>query len=113
MNVRIVLLPAFLLLFGSQTLLASDCKETPVGKCFSVHGRYAIYVEGDAIWVIGTKRLLSTTDDSLDKMLEKAGWQDYAIYGEFTVCPLSRQQPGHMQGVCIQSYKNTRLAKCH
>ncbi len=69
MNMRIVLLLASLLLFSSQTLLAADCKETPVGKCFSVHGRYATYVGGDAIGMIGTKRLLSTTDDSLDRML--------------------------------------------
>jgi hypothetical protein len=76
-----------------------------------VHGRYAIYVDGDAIWIIGTNRLLSTTNDSLDKMLEEKGWEGYAVYGDFRVRPTSRYQPTHMQGVCIQSYRNTRLAK--
>ena len=111
MKTRSILLFAFLLLSGTPMLLAADCREAEFGKCFNVHGRYAIYADGDAIWLIGTKRLLSTTDDKLDNMLEKAGWEDYTLYGDFTVCPLSRYQPGHRQNVCIQSYRKIKLAK--
>jgi len=81
-------------------------------KCFTVHGRYAIYVERDSIWIVGTKRLLDTTSDNLDQMIrDKGDWEDYVIFGDFTVCPVSRYVPGHMQTVTIQSYKNLRLAK--
>lgn len=63
------------------------------------------------MWMVGTKRMLSTTNDDLDKTLENAGWEDHVIFGDFTVCPTSSYQKGHMQGACIQSYRNIRLAK--
>jgi hypothetical protein len=90
---------------------AAECKETNFGKCFNVHGRYNIYVDGDAIWIIGTKRRLDAVDDNLDMMLDKAGWEDHSIYGDFVVCPESTYQPRHRQAVCIQSYKNIRLGQ--
>ena len=88
---------------------SEECKETQFGSCFSVHVRYNIYVDGDAIWIVGTKRRLETTDSKLDKMLEDAGWQEHSIFGDFIVCPESRYQAGHRQAVCIQSYRNIRL----
>ena len=90
---------------------AAECKEANFGKCFNVRGRYNIYADGDAIWMMGTKRRLETTDKNLDDMLEKAGWQDHSIYGDFVVCPESLYQPHHRQSVCIQSYKNIRLGR--
>ena len=87
------------------------CKDTDYGKCFQFHGRYNIYADGDAIWIVGTKRRPETTDDHLDEMLEKAGWEGHSIFGDFTVCPESIYERGHRQTVCIQSYKNIRLAK--
>jgi hypothetical protein len=93
----------------SVTVSAAECKEMNFGKCFSVHGRYNIYADGDAIWIIGTKRRLEATSDKLDEMLEKAGWETHSIYGDFVVCPESAYQPGHLQAVCIQSYKNILL----
>jgi hypothetical protein len=80
-------------------------------KMFVVHGRYDIYANGDAIWMIGTKRLLDTTDDNLDEMLERAGWEDHSIYGDFMVCPKSSYQLHHKQSVCIQSSRNTKLGR--
>lgn len=75
-----------------------------------MRGRYAIYADGDAIWPVGTNRLLGTTDRDLDTMLEKAGWQDHVLFGDFTVCPESAYVRGLGQSVCIQSYKHLRLA---
>jgi hypothetical protein len=89
---------------------AADCKETTYGKCFSVHGRYNIYADGDAIWIVGTHRRLEAVDDKLDGILEEAGWEEHSIYGDFVVCPESQYQPHHKQSVCIQSYKNIRIA---
>jgi hypothetical protein len=87
------------------------CQQTTFGKCYAMRGRYAIYADGDAIWPVGTKRLLGATDPELDKMLEKAGWEDYVLFGDFTVCPTSPYLRGHMQGVCIESYKHLRLVR--
>ena len=50
-------------------------------------------------------------DNKLDDILEKAGWQEHSIFGYFVVCPESQYQPHHEQNVCIQSYKNIRIAK--
>ena len=88
-----------------------SCRETTFGACFTVHGRYNIYADGDAIWIIGTHRLLDAVDDNLDKMLENAGWEEHSIFGDFVVCPESQYKAGHKQSVCIQSYKDIRLGK--
>jgi hypothetical protein len=44
-------------------------------------------------------------------MLEKAGWQDHSIFGDFVVCPESTFIKGHSQSACIQSYTNIRLTR--
>jgi len=74
-----------------------------------MRGRYNIYADGDALWPVGTKKLLNTADDKLDQMLEKAGWQEHSIFADFVVCPESRYEAGHRQSVCIQSYRNLKL----
>lgn len=104
----------FLVLFcvlAAGIVSAESCGGNAAGKSFAVHGRYAIYVEGDAIWIVGTKRLLSAVSDDLDHMLEAKGWEDYVVYGDFIVCPMTRFQRGHMQAVRILSYKNLRFEK--
>lgn len=111
----------FLILLGFATVMlglnpvasANDrgCKTAEYGKCYEVHGRYAIYVQRDAIWPVGTHRLLSTTDAELDRMLEQSGWEDHVVFGDFSVCPTSAYKRGEMQSVCIQSYRNLRITK--
>ena len=102
------------ILFCTALLNAEDsakCKETRYGKCFNVHGRYNIYADGDAIWIIGTHRRLEAADARLDEMLEQAGWQNHSIFGDFLVCPESQYELHHRQAVCVQSYKNIRLGQ--
>jgi len=113
MAARVFLSSTFLLMLTTGAFGADNCTEAKVGKCFTVHGRYAIYAENNGIWVIGTKRLLSTGgDDQLDDMIVSRGnWLDYAIVGDFTMCPLTRYERGHKQSVCVQSYKNVRVTK--
>jgi hypothetical protein len=105
------LLSILFLLLVPAVAVAADCKETRFGECYQVHARYDIYADGDALWPVGTKRFLDATDGNLDGRLENAGWQDHSIFGDFMICPQSKQIHGHMQSVCIQSYKNLRLAK--
>ena len=107
----LALATVLLFLLPALSAKASDCKESEYGRCFTVHGRYAIYADGDAIWPVGTHRLLSTTDPELDKMLERFGWEDHVLFGNFSVCPDSAYKRGEKQSVCIQTYKNLRLAK--
>ena len=82
--------------------------------CFSVRGRYAIYVERDSLWVVGSKHLLWTTDDSLDKMLESKGWEDWVVFGDFEICTHSTASPLHLDNqsdVIIKSHNNLVFRK--
>jgi hypothetical protein len=110
-RISLVLILSSILMTTKAT--AEECTETKVGGCFSVHGRYAIYVENNGIWVIGTRRLLVTAgDEKLDAMINTKGdWQDYALVGDFAVCPMTEFQRGHKQTVCIKSYSNLKMIK--
>lgn len=113
MTVRPILFLTLLVGLTTGVARANDCSETKLGKCYFLHGRYTINVQNNGIWVIGTKRLLCTAgDEKLDDMIRgKGDWLDYAIVGDFTVCPLTKFEPGHMQSVCAQSYRNIRVTK--
>jgi len=89
-----------------------------VGKCFNVHGRLSVYNGTPSIrlWPLGTKRLLGVIDpkDASNAPGEtilpvdiknKLDWNK-DVFGDFIVCPLTRQQAGRMQTVCIDSGKN-------
>lgn len=72
----------------SLTVLATGMGEaaTPAAECRVVQGRYAIYVNHDRLWIIGSKHLLDVSITQLDKELEARGWEETVAYGEFTIC---------------------------
>jgi hypothetical protein len=62
---------------------------------------------------IGTKRILGVLDgakrDDTDAVLPEdlrgrlgPEWDKYEVYGDFDVCPLAPERPGHMQFVCLK-----------
>ena len=89
-----------------------------VGRCFNVRGRLSVYNGTPSIrlWPIGSKRLLGIIDPNdvsnapgptilpLD-IKSKLDW-DKDVVRDFVVCPLTRQQSGRMQTVCVESAKN-------
>lgn len=83
----------------------------PAGACFSIRGKL-IQTNGTPnirILRIGTNRILGVVDDvgnsesdfvmprRVSKLLKANG----AVYGNFEVCPLTKERPGWMQTVCI------------
>jgi len=85
-------------------------KYKTTGPALKIHGRLSNKNGNPAqiIWIIGTKRLLgirgdTETPDNLNKLL---GSFDTMVYGDFTVCPLTKSKPGFMQIVCVQSADN-------
>jgi hypothetical protein len=100
-------------------ILAQDatCRSSArrVGECFTVHGR--LYFTPDSpeirLWRIGTHRVLGVLapDGSDQHVLSEAllerlwggGDRPGRIYGEFEICPLSPDQPAHMQMACLAS----------
>jgi hypothetical protein len=63
------------------------------------------------LWIVGTHRRLSVVDDDLDKLLMEKGWENWSAFADFSVCPLTQYEKGHMQSVCIRSYTNLRFKR--
>lgn len=112
----------FILFSATSTSVADEidvekgCENNPavVGECFSVHGRIRVYngTPGIRIWIIGTKRLLGVIPSENEIMPQEvlkhlASGTD--IFGDFVVCPFTKQKEGHMQMVCIESASNLVL----
>lgn len=96
--------------FGSQV---DACRTHPelVGACRTVRGRLAPAngIPSIRIWIVGTQRILGLSggeDPVLPANLRAAlGDRPFErqVYGDFRVCPLTRQSPGRMQMVCVAS----------
>jgi hypothetical protein len=84
------------------------CKTDPdiVDACFTVRGRLSLWngTPTARIWHVGTKRILGVSDDypPPKSLSGKVDW-DTEAWGDFDVCPLTKDIPGHMQMVCIES----------
>jgi hypothetical protein len=94
-----------------------DCKGNPglAAACYVVHGRMQ-FTNGTPdlrIWVVGTKHYLGvvaripaddTENPKLPSNVEKKirGFKTI-VYGDFEVCPFSRETPGAMTMVCVES----------
>jgi hypothetical protein len=91
-----------------------SCTQTKFGECFRIHARYEVYT-GDGmevLWPVGTHRLLwaASGTDRLDKLLANH-MDESVIFGDFLVCPLTKDIPGEMRHVCIQQMRNLRRVK--
>jgi hypothetical protein len=95
-------------LFVNQALASESwhCNAQPSEPCFKHHGRLSSQ-NGIAqmIWVVGTKRILRVQDTDLpsvlNQYLELTSPNHSYIYGDFTLCPLAPDKPGHMRPVCV------------
>jgi hypothetical protein len=91
-----------------------------VGSCFQLHGRISSYdgVPSFRIWKIGTDRMLgiSASHRSVSQMpadLENELSSDSAIeaFGDFEVCPFTKERQGELQLVCAASASNVGRAR--
>lgn len=110
-------LAALLLLASAARAQDASCRLSArrVGECFTVHGRLSFSPASPEIrlWRVGTHRVLAilAADGSDQHVLSEAvlerlwgrGDRPGRIFGEFEVCPLSPDQPGHMQTACLAS----------
>lgn len=96
------------------------CKEHPAVKapCFSVHGRLRAYAGGppvNAIWIVGTKRMLGVSDaqalPEFEQMPENVSAllrSGTDVFGDFEFCPFSPDRQGAMRMGCIQAGTHLR-----
>ena len=95
-----------------------SCKANPnlVGKCFVVRGRLRAYNGNPTfrIWPVGTTRLLGVTGEHPGEdpiMPDNLGVTfDHDLYADFEVCPFTRDTPGVMRRVCIESATQKKMA---
>jgi len=84
------------------------CRTDPdiVDACFTVHGRLSAWNGSPTlrIWKVGTNRILGDHEDwpLPEKLAEHLNW-DIEAWGNFEVCPFTKERPGVMQMVCIES----------
>ena len=97
--------------FGEKVAEAEQpCKTDPdvIGACFTLRGKLTAWNGSPTlrIWRVGTKRILGVNDDEpLPADLQSHMNWDVEAWGDFTVCPFTRERPGVMQIVCIESSK--------
>jgi hypothetical protein len=102
---------------------SKSCRHHPhlAGKCFTVHGRLSVYNGAPAmrIWKVGTKRMLGISEQrfavegfrNMPETIQTQVNQDVEVFGDFLVCPFTRQKAGEMQLVCVEEGKNLTVKK--
>jgi hypothetical protein len=90
------------------------CAASPeiVGACFDVRGRLSFWngAPSARIWPNGTSRLLGIHHDELPPALASRMTSfDTEAWGTFQVCPFTPRRAGHMQFVCIESWRDMSL----
>lgn len=96
----------------SVTLLAALLQSAPDAQfpCFKHHGRFSTQ-NGitQRLWLIGTKRSLAVDGDLPkpladleDPWMSMTGGDHSYIYGDFTICPLEPDVPGHARHVILR-----------
>jgi hypothetical protein len=84
------------------------CLAPPIEPCFIHRGRLSAQ-NGIAymIWLVGTKRIVAVSDTEIPAMLgrylDMTSPDHSDIYGDFEICPLGPDQPGHMRSACVTS----------
>ena len=123
MNRRVILvLVGTLAAVGwSGTVVAAHdgCRAHPdlAGPCFRVHGRAALYNGNPTvrIWKNGTHRLLGVSArceppacEPLPPAVRAALDWEHPVFADFVVCPFTRERPGVMQMVCVDTVTRLR-----
>ena len=80
---------------------------TIVGECVMLHGRLHLSADaGILLWPVGTKRLMGVTGER-DMPPEIYPIFDHdltaVVFGDFEVCPFTKDRPGYRQFVCIET----------
>lgn len=98
------------------------CREHPAVRqpCFTVRGRLAYWNGSPSarIWVVGTDTMLGVSDSHALPGFEqmpmdvqgRLNWET-ELFGSYTFCPFTPEQPGVMQLGCIQTAENLRAEK--
>ena len=87
------------------------CSAKPVEPCFRHRGRLSSQNGIPlVIWLVGTARRVTVNDTEIPSAVERylsMTSEDHSyIFGDFDICPLEPDNPGHMRGVCVSGAAN-------
>lgn len=88
--------------------------EVATGPAFKVHGRLSVYngTPSCRIWIVGTKRILGIAESSPPEVafmpvgLRQILTDEHLIFADFTVVPLTKDEPGVMRRVRVAAAEN-------
>jgi len=88
----------------------AGCRRNPeiVDKCGMIHGRLFISngTPSMRIWPVGTNRILGVAPSEREivpEIIKQHVSFDTRLYGDFEVCPFTKEKPGEMQIVCVEA----------
>ena len=96
----------FLIFFAASACFGA-AEEKQADAAFQVHGRLSLYNgnPGFRIWIVGTKRILGVAESPPEEPLMPAELFELArenlVFGDFTVVPLTKDEPGVMRRVRV------------
>jgi hypothetical protein len=101
---------AILIALPMQSTAANGwaCLGKPIEPCVKRHARLSSQ-NGIPfrLWLIGTSRVMRIDDtempDTVQRYLNMTSEDHSYIYGDFEVCPLEADQPGHIRSACVRS----------
>ena len=108
---RCVLPASAVLLASVVSAMAAEqatCKTDPsvVGACMTLHARVNLTADsGFVLWPVGTDHLILLAGREMPADL-RARWDKDTfafLFGDYEICPLAKDQPGHMGVACIES----------
>lgn len=103
---------------GTGETYACASRPDIVGPCFEVRGRLSFWngAPSARIWPVGTKRVLGVHSDVLPPTLaaklhsfDPQHTFDTEVWTNFTLCPFTQSEAGHMQFVCIESWHSLSI----
>ena len=84
------------------------CREKPVEPCVKRHGRFSSQNGIPyTIWIVGTTRRIAVANAEAAlpqvarKYLENTSENHSYIFGDFDICPVEMDVPGHMRLACV------------
>jgi len=84
------------------------CESVPMEPCAKRHGRLSTQNGiGLKLWVIGTTRVFAVDNGvdnlpkAISKYLEMTSADHSYIFGDFEVCPVEPDRPGHIRRACV------------
>jgi len=105
--------------FGDDQPTSKSCRQHPQlsGPCFNLRGRLSYYngTPSQRIWPVGSHRLLGISDVRFalpgyanlpQELVDKLADFDNEMFADFLVCPFTKDRPGVMRFVCVESAKN-------